>query len=218
MLAGNIITDAYERLNRLSPGETLSADDSAFGLRRLNLLVDEMSANRPFLYQDVLTSVVQSGNITLATGSWAALGLGSEIISMTSNNVPMSKLTMQQYNQLYSPTTTGNPGYWAFDGALTVYLFPVATGQTIKVQTRTGVTAFADLTTAYTAPTGYEAALGAALASRIAPTLLGRLPPEIAKAEQVAMAGIGTYDPAIIDVQSFKRPVLQTGGVFGGWF
>lgn len=48
----DIIIDAYERCNRLSPGETLSADDAAFGLRRLNLLVDELSAHPLFLFKD----------------------------------------------------------------------------------------------------------------------------------------------------------------------
>ena len=78
MRAIDIITDAYERCNRLSPGETLSADDAAFGLRRLNLLIDELSAQPLFLFKDTLTSAAQTGNITLGVGAWAAIAAGME--------------------------------------------------------------------------------------------------------------------------------------------
>lgn len=51
----DIIIDAYERCNRLSPGETLSADDAAFGFRRLGLLVDEFwSTIRDIMERDRL--------------------------------------------------------------------------------------------------------------------------------------------------------------------
>lgn len=204
MRALDIITDAYERLNRLSPGETLSADDAAFGFRRLNLLVDEMSSSIPFLYQDRLTSAAQSGNITLGTGAWAALGVGDEIVSATANNFPMLPITMRQYNEIYQPAATGIPSVWAFDGLVTVYMWPVPTGQTIKLQTRIGVVAFADQTTVYTAPGGYASALGAALAVRIAPSLMGKVPEYLLRAERAGMAGIEKHDPAILDVSSFS--------------
>ena len=76
MQALAIIIDAYERCNRLSPGETLGADDAAFGFRRLNLLVDEMSASNTFLFKSVLTSAAQAGAITLGAGARAGHHLG----------------------------------------------------------------------------------------------------------------------------------------------
>lgn len=205
MRAADIIQDAYERMNRVSPGETLSADDLAFGLRRLNLLVDELSAQAPFLYRDILTSAVQTGNITLGAGSWAAITPGSEIVSATADNVPLAPITMQQYGAIYQPGLGGTPTLFAHDGMANVYLWPTPAGQTIKLQTRQGVTAFADQTTVYTAPQGYEAALGAALAVRCAPSLLGDLPGELLRAEAKCMAAVTKYDPAIIDAISFTR-------------
>jgi hypothetical protein len=199
MRAVDIITDAYERMNRLSPGEPLNADDQAFGLRRLNLLVDELSASREFLFRSALTSAAQSGHITLGAGAWAAIDQGEQIISATADNLPLAPITMQQFNELYQPTTTGRPTVWAQDGMATVYLWPVPTGQTIKLQTQATVSEFADLTTDYTAAAGWRAGLGAALAVRCAPTLLGRLPAELARAEKRAMDGLAMYEPAIID-------------------
>jgi hypothetical protein len=201
----DIIVDAYERCNRLSPGETLSADDAAFGFRRLNLLVDEMSAERRFLFRSILTSAAQTGNITLGAGAWAAIPPGDEVISATADGIEMDPLTVQQYNAIRDPASTGTPRLYAHDGFGTIYLYPFPTGQTVKLQTQAGVTQFADQTTTYTAPDGYRAALGASLAVRVAPSVLGGIPPALEKAERKCMNGITRYIPAIVDAQSFKR-------------
>ena len=213
MRAIDIVTDAMERLNRLSPGETLNADDAAFGFRRLNLLVDEWSAKAQFLYKSNLTAAAQTGNITLAAGNWATIPVGTEIISVSVDDSTISKLTMAQYSGLYNPASTGAPVCWAYDGLATVYLYPVATGQSVELLTRTTATAFADLTTVYTSPPGWEAALGAALAVRIAPSLLGKLPPELLRAEKAAMMGISNYEPAIVDY----GPVQRQWSISSGW-
>lgn len=204
MRAREIIEDAYERCNRLSPGETLGDDDASRGLRRLNLLVDELSAKRQFLFRQVLTSAAQIGNITLGTGAWASIEPSAEVVSATANNLPLSRITMQQYNELYQPAVGGLPSVWAQDGLSTVYLWPVPNGQTIKLLTREGVTQFADGETEYLAANGWKSALGAALAVRIAPFLLARMPPELLRAEQQCMAAVECYEPAVVDVHSYS--------------
>lgn len=202
----SIITDAYERCNRLSPGETLGDDDAASGFRRLNLLVDELSATNTFLFKSVLTSAAQSGPITLGAGAWAAISPGDEIVSATANNLALSPITMRQYNELYQPLVTGVPTVYAQDGLGTVYLWPVPTVETIKLQTRISVSAFADLATDYTMPDGYKSALGAGLAVRIAPSILGAIPPYLLKAEAKCMGAISKYEPAILSVDTFTKP------------
>jgi hypothetical protein len=217
MRAIDVIQDAYERLNRLSPGETLNADDAAFGFRRLNLLVDAWSARQEFLYKSVLTSAAQTGNITLAAGSWAAIPAGADILSINVDGADITKMTMLQYSGLYSPTATGSPVLWAHDGLSTVYLSPVATGQTIQILTRTGVATFADQTTTYTATPGYQDALGAALAVRLAPTVLGKLPGELVRAERAAMMGVMSFTPAVLDVYGYTDSAQQTGTIANGY-
>jgi hypothetical protein len=203
MRALDIILDAYERCNRLSPGETLSADDSEFGLRRLNLLVDELSGQNIFMFLSVLTSAAQSGPITLGTGSWAAISPGDDVVSATANNLVLSPITMRQYNELYQPNVQGVPTVYATDGLSTVYLWPVPNGQTIKLQTRSSVSKFIDLTTDYTVPDGYQSALGAALAVRIAPSIIGSVPDYLRQSEKDLMGNISLYNPAILNVDSF---------------
>ena len=204
MRALSIIVDAYERCNRLSPGETLSADDAAFGLRRLNMLVDELSAQPLFLFKDTLTSAAQTGSITLGAGSWASIAPGSEIISAACDNLPLRPITVKQYSEQYRPFVTGTPSVFAPDGFSTVFLWPIPTGQTITLQTRETVSQFADQTTEYTLPDGWSNALGAALAVRIAPNILGQLPSSLVAAESKAMGAVDKYEPAIVDVGSYQ--------------
>lgn len=200
-----ILQDAYERCNRLSPGEVLNADDIAFGLRKLNLLVDFLSAKNLFLFKDVLTSNAQSGNITLGTGVWSAIDPGTEIISATANNLPLLPMSMEQYNILYQPSVVGTPESWAQDGFSTVYLWPVASGQTIKLQTRTGVADFADAQdTDYTLLAGWKNALGASLAPILAETIVAGGPTaSMYKKEKAAMDAIDAYKPSIVNVGSY---------------
>jgi len=218
MNALGIITDAYERLNRLSPGEALSADDAAFGLRRLNVLVDEMSAKRQFLQRDVLTVGTQTGHITLGAGDWAGIAPGSKIISASAGKWALTPITVQQYNQSYPYAITGLPLVYAEDGLLTVYLYPIPAAEVMMLQTRVGVAAFADFTTDYTMAPGYQAALGASLAVRLAPSLLGDVPGYLLRAERLAMAGVTRYEPAILNTANHysARPHWGWGGLLGG--
>lgn len=206
----DIIIDAYERCNRLSPGETLSADDAAFGFRRLGLLVDGLSAQSLCLFRDVLTSATQTGSITLGAGSWAAIAPGSQIISAACDNLPVRQITMQRYNEQCRPFVTGTPSVYAPDGFSTIFLWPIPTGQTITLQTRSTVSEFADQTTDYTLPDGWANALGAALAVRIAPNILGQLPQSLVRAEEKALGAVDKYEPAIVDGPSFQ----STGSVY----
>ncbi len=201
-----IIQDAYARMNRLSPGEALSADDAAFAFARLNVFVDELAGQNLYLFHDVLTSNVQSGPITLGTAPWAGITPGDEIVSVTQNNVALSPITMQQYNELYQPGIQGPPSVYAVDGFATVYFWPVPNGQTIKIQSRTGIQQFADQTTVYVFPDGWNAALGAGLAVRCAPAILGQIPASLELAEKRCLDGVDFYDPKIIDVDAFTGP------------
>ena len=106
---------------------------------------------------------------------------------------------------------------YAQDGLSTVYLWPVPNGQTVKLQTIGTISEFADQTTDYIAPDGYKSALGAALAVRIAPSIMGNVPPHLVKSETALMANIRRYEPAIVDVYSFNRNNRRTElGFFNG--
>jgi hypothetical protein len=205
MNAREIIQDALEWLNRLSPGETLDADTAAFCMRRLNTLVDERSAEALFLYQDLKTTASQTGHITLGAGSWAAIPVGAEIIAMgASDGYGLLPMPLTEYITLADPTTSGDATTYTYDHKATIYLYPVPTSQTLTIQTRAGVTAFADLDTEYTATPGTKASLGVSLAIRCAPTLLGSVPAPLVRAEKRATMAIQRPMPAVLHNDGFQ--------------
>ena len=205
MTALEIITEAYKSCNRLSPGETLGADEASFAFSRLNLLVDKLSAKREFLFQAVVTSAAQTGNITLGAGSWAAITAGAVIVSASSNGLPLDPITMRQYSETYDVITASAPQVWAQDGLSNVYFVPVPNGQTIKLQTQVGVTTFVDQTTSYTVPPGYKALLTASLAVMLAPTVLGKVPPELENERRACAELLNVNVPAIYDIYSYNH-------------
>jgi hypothetical protein len=98
-----------------------------------------------------------------------------------------------------------------------VYLYPVASGNVLSVVTRKPFTAFADLDTAYTMPSGYEGALAATLAVAMAPTLVGKVTPDLMAAKRAALFNIshGTVRPAIVNANPLTRPAA--GNILTGW-
>lgn len=214
--AVEIVTDAMGWLNKLYPGETLNADDLATGFSRLNSIVDQMSAQKPFLYKTVITSAAQTGHITLAAGSWAAIPAGARILSVNVDGHPITPVTGRQYAEIYDATSTGSPDLWHHDGMSTIYLYPVANGQTVEVLTETGVATFADTTTSYTMPPGYKAALGLSLAVSLAPTLNPGLLKFLLLEKKAAMGAITSYKPEPMDFYSYSGQ-RSPGNVLNGW-
>lgn len=217
MKAVDLITDAYVRCNRLSPGESVSGDDLDFAFARLNILADELSAKSQFIYHEFIVSAAQTGHITLGAGAWASIAPGIMVDSVTANGFPISPISITQYNAIFDLTTQGQPQYYAQDGFSTIFLWPVATGQTMRLQSSNSVSAFADLTTNYTLPPGYAAYLGAALAVRIAPNIIGKLPPELVRAELSCAKALTTVTPPIVNVTSYTGGTVGGTGILNGW-
>lgn len=219
MFALDVIQSAYKRCNRLSPGETLGADEAAFGFTALNELMDELSAQDQFLYQSIFTTATVTGaSITLGTGAWAAIQTGAQIISGEAAAFPMAPITMEQYGQIYDNTLAGLPRVYSHDGLATVFLYPVPTSVVVKFQTRVGASAFADQnTTSYSVPGGWQSALSAALAVRIAPNVIGNLPPALIRAEKRLMSAVDRTDPKILDVLSYTRQPRNSGSILRGY-
>lgn len=216
--ARTIISLALEGMNKLAPGETIDADVAAICLRRLNTIADDWSVGRDMAPQDQIVSGSVTGvSLTLDAGSFAAITVGQEIISMQADGYPMTPITMQQYNDIPTKTQAGRPEVWVSDGLATVFLYPAASANTIGILTRKPFTEFADLDTDYSMPPGYKGAFSASLAVAMAPSLLGGIPPALERAEKKAMHNIGNtnVDPAILSSNPLGRSCASN--ILQGW-
>lgn len=215
-----IITDALTfGLNRLSPGETLDSDLAGVCLNALNNVADELNGGKSFLFREVFTvsSAITGAYGTLGT-HWSGLSAGDQILGATvrygtSEDIPIAKLTMAQYQLIGDKTATGTPEFYAHDGSTTVYLYPVASASVITLRTKQVVSDFADLDTDYTMPKGYKSCLAALLAERMAPSL-GALTPFVATQAHAARIRLGAHNanPAILSAQRVMGSRIEQGG------
>lgn len=207
-------------LNRLSPGESADADTLATGLLALNDIVDEWNGTKSFLFRTIITA--SAAPISAATGTlgttWTGLAAGDEILGATylldGMDFPMAQLTMRQYHeQVHDKAEVSEPEFWAHDGLSTVYFYPVPSAKTIKLRTKSAVTAFADIDTDYSMPAGVSSALTACVAEKLAFTMLGSVPQPIAMAARAAKNRIAAQvcEPEIIG----RAP--QRGGIITGY-
>jgi len=216
--ARTIISLALEAMNKLAPGETLDSDLSAVCLRRLNAIADDWSAGRDMAPQDVISSGAVTGtSLTLGAAPFAAVGTGEEIISAQADDLPMTPITMQQYNDIRLKTQGGRPQVYAWDGMSTVYVYPAAAGNTISLLTRAPFASFLDLDTVYALPSGYQGAFAASLAVAMAPALLGGVPPGLLQAEKRALFNVrnGNVRPAIVSANPLSPRAC--GNILQGW-
>lgn len=201
-------------LNRLSPGETLNADDGAVCLDALNHIADELNGSKSFLFREVLTTSSPITGASAALGvAWPTLAPGDEIAGATLGDEAdhMDALTMAQYAAITDKVSAGSPRYYAHDGLATVYLYPAASGQTVTLRTKAVVGDFADLDTEYSMPKGYKSALSALLAEKMAPTMVGGVSAPVAQAAQKARNQLSqqSVNPAIIGGASGGDNILS---------
>lgn len=216
--ARTIISLALESMNKLAPGETLDPDVADRCLRRLNVIADDWSAGRDMMPQEAIVSGAVTGtSLTLGAGSFVSVAAGDEIMGMTADNLPMDPITMAQYQTIYLKTQTGRPLYWVADGLSNVYLYPAAAGHVMGILARVPFTAFADLDTSYTMPSGYQGAFSAVLAVAMAPALLGKVTQDLKDNKREGRANIrsGNVRPAIISANPLQR--APVGGLLQGW-
>ena len=205
--ARQIITGALTlHINRLSPGEALDADLAATALSALNFIADEINGSKSFLYREIFTtSGAIVGTSAVLGVDWLGIKSGDQILGATVRytagvDQPIAPISMDQYSAIPIKTVGTIPQQYAHDGAARVYLFPAATGQTITIRTLQVVEDFADLDTEYEMPRGYMSSFSALLAEKLAPTMLGGVTADIAKAARSARNRIGgqAANPAII--------------------
>jgi hypothetical protein len=222
--ARQIITGALtHHLNRLSPGETLDSDLASMCLAALNEIADEWNGAGFFLWADALHSAVVTGPTATLGVTFPGLESGENIYGATYDSgwgdVPIEAITFAQWHEavIEKNVTGGYPQYWAHDGAATLYFYPAASGQTIKLRTKVSMSEFANLETDYVMPSGYRAALAAVLAERVAPTVVGQIPPSVRAAAARSLRAIKSQqaEPGILT--SPAAPAIGSNTLMMGW-
>ncbi len=206
-------------LNRLSPGEQEDADLFGRCLDALASIVDEMNGGKGLLWREVFTTSTAITGASAQLGvAWAGLVSGEQILGATvqyaaGQDVPISSITMEQYQAIPVKATASLPREYAHDGAAAVYFYPAATGQTVTLRTKQAAQTFADLDTDYSMPAGYQSAFEKFLAEAMAPTLNAAMVPITIQRAAAARRRLASQviSPAILYGERSR------GNVLTGW-
>lgn len=174
----DLITDALGELGVAQAGQTLSANDSALGLRVLNRLFQRWSNMR--LLQPVLDelSVTMTGaaSYVLGPGGSPAVARPLKVLSATYVDTggleyPVQIVAREQWDAIPNKADTGTyPSCIWYAAELTngiVYTWPKSPSGTLKLDVLTNMQALG-MSDTLTLPDGYEAAIVPTLADDLA--------------------------------------------------
>lgn len=184
------ITGALHDLGVLAEGEAPSGQEAADALIVLNQMADALGIERLILYEIVRTTqtlTASTASYTIGTGGTINIvrpvwidhaGLVVDTTATPPVEIPISVLTDDEYARWPSKTLTSTQPYaiwydykWTA-GLGTVFVLPIPTVSTTQLVLYTpgvAVAQFANLSTVYTFPPGYQRALRKNLALEIAP-------------------------------------------------
>ena len=208
--ANNIITDALKLLGEWQKGEAPDADESADGLRALNLLIDSWANERLMLFQLVERTkalTANDGTYTIGTGgdidttrpvrierAWVRDAENNDSVLAIIDNKSWSRIpikSIQGMDPLYLYYRAAYPL-----GQINLYPLP-GSGLTLYLQVWDQLTQFTALTTSASFPPGYERALIYNLAVEIAPMYGAVLRPEVVQVAVDSKAQIKTVNMVI---------------------
>jgi len=224
------VQHALEEIGVLGEGETVSDDDAETSLRKGNLLIDELFLDRQWLHMvsrvtKTLTASVASytigagGSINTVRPTWIdSAYLVMDTGASEPTETPIAVLTDQQWQGIaqkglesgLSQAIYYDHGWTAGLGLIYPWPIPnVGTTQLVLNLPSVAVTEFADLTTDYTFPVGYKAALVANLAIRLS-TPYGATPSgELQQRAVMTLAKVKRGNNRLLELRGER---IQPGG------
>jgi len=207
-------------LNRLSPGEQEDADLFGRCLDALGSVLDEINGSEGMLWREELTTSSAISGTTATLGvDWIGLTPGNQILGATvryspsGQDIPLNSITMDQYADIPVKSTASIPRDYAYDGQSTVYFYPAAAGQVVTLRTLQQVSGLTDLDTDYVMVSGFQSALEALLAEKMAPTLN---PAMLPKAEKEANRARRRMAANVIQPEILNGGA-RSGNILVGW-
>ena len=186
--ANTIIADAMGSLGIIGSADAVSGNDAVVCLRVLNRMLDA------WRQQPLMATHSAWVNFTLpASTQTRTIGPAGQVVNerpikieiggytrIAGLDQPLTVIGRDEYGQISQKTTVGSSWpshvyYEASSPAGTLYFWPLAAAAvSVYLPVRSQLTEFANLTTEYVLPDGYEAALVPSLAEKIAPLLRAR--------------------------------------------
>lgn len=160
-----LVTDAFLEAGILAQGESVSAEDGAFGLRKLNRLLDSWSADGLLVFKTVQESLsISASGVTIGVGSTLNTQAPIQIVNagIVVNGVesPVDVIGPKEYAEIQSKSQTGRPSKLYHEGrgeGSLLYFWPVPDQTyTLKLFSQKKIVSFTSLNDTVSLPPGYE--------------------------------------------------------------
>lgn len=189
--AATLIDGALQNLGQIEGGSTANAQEYTDGLAILNRLLGTLNNEIGMCYalrEETLTFTASVSRTIGPTGNLVTarpVEIVMAWVVLNNVSIPVQIITDEEYGAIHDKTTTGDyPRRLNYKPTVangTVYFWPVPnTTGTMKLLTRTPLTAFATTADTVTLPDGWEEMLIFNLAVRWAPQFPGSLTSEVA--------------------------------------
>lgn len=232
MTAGTLIARTLKLLGVLGAGETADADDALDTLDTLNDMVSGWKLDRLWIHALARTEkALAAGTASYTIGSGGDINverpvwIDSALIIQdptadTPTELPLEVLTDQRWQGISAKSLSGQPTALFYDRAWTaglgrVYPWPVpsAAGQTLALYLPAQpASSFADLTTDYTFPPGYQRALRYNLGREIAGEFGTALTPEQTTIAVDSLADIRRANQRPVELTFDRALTANSGG------
>ncbi len=242
--ANALIASAFGLLNVYAADESVPADAAADALTRLNRLIGGWAIRTgpiPARARVVTAILANRGSTsapyTIGTGGTintprparpAALTHAALLLTASTPTVeiPLTVLTDQEWEGLATKDMAGtqplavyyDPTITAGLGAVLFWPVPSAATNSLVLYLDQPISEFADLTTSYTLPTGYEEALEYALARRLATPYGRTLDAETARIAVSSLAAIGRANLDLVSLANELAAIGTSGGATVGGY
>jgi hypothetical protein len=219
-----IVTRAMKIAGALGQNETPSSSEASDGLISLNDMLSSWDTDETYIFtidSDVFNLTTGVTTYTIGTGgdfnTDRPVIFDSVVANLNGISYPLKQLNAQDYADIaYKANSTGIPEFYYCDFAFplaTIYLYGApSSGLTLTIGKTQRLTQFADLTTQYQFPPGYNRLLNYGLAMEIAPDYGMTLTPEA--------QFIASESKANVRNRNLPEPVMKTEvgnltGVYG---
>jgi hypothetical protein len=229
----DIIKSSLRKIHVLGAGAPLSNEEASDALSTLNAMLSTWSAEGSLIYTESKETFNTTGAASYTIGSGADFDtvrpLYFSAVYVTQGNIdyPLNQIDNQQYARIAQKDLGSIPEVYYYDAGFptaTLFLYPAPTStSTVTLYSFKPLTSFTNLTTDFSMPEEYRAALEYNLAEWIAPEYEREASPSVKKiAKQTKDAVIGQNRRnenfiSTIDVPA-DRSNKDSGNIYGGWY
>lgn len=219
-----IITKSLKIAGVLGESETPSSGQADDGLVSLNDLIDSWANDETYIF------TIENETFPLVNGTHSyTIGVGGDfntvrpviidsvVVNLNGISYPVTEINSQDYATIaYKDNQTGIPEYYYCDfnfPLATIYLYGApASDLTISIGKTKQLTTFANLTTQYTFPPGYNRLFNYGLAMEICPEYGMKMSNEALAIANEAKANIRNRN---LEVPVMKTEVGHLTGIYG---